>query len=40
MGHANITITLNTYRHVLEHERKGYVLDLEDMLSTQPRHTA
>ncbi|GEM88144.1 tyrosine-type recombinase/integrase [Meiothermus granaticius] len=40
MGHASITITLNVYRHVLEHERKGHVLDLEDILRPQPRHSA
>lgn len=42
MGHANPTITLNVYRHVLEHERLEHVLDirtaakLSDMPKTQP----
>lgn len=39
MGHANATITLSIYRHVLEHERKGWVVDLETLL-TQPRAKA
>lgn len=39
MGHANATITLSIYRHVLEHERKGWVVDLEALL-TQPRAKA
>lgn len=31
MGHANPTITLNVYRHVLQHERQGWLLDPEDL---------
>ncbi|MDX2004878.1 MAG: site-specific integrase [Meiothermus sp.] len=32
MGHANPTITLNIYRHVLEHERRGYLFDVEELV--------
>ena len=32
LGHASPTITLNVYRHLLEEERRGYVLDLEELL--------
>jgi len=39
LGHANATITLSVYRHVPEHERKGWVVDLEALL-TQPRAKA
>lgn len=39
MGHANATITLSIYRHLLEHERRGWVVDLETLL-TQPRAKA
>ncbi|MCS6867811.1 site-specific integrase [Thermus sp.] len=31
MGHANPNITLGVYRHVLEKERRGWVLDPEDL---------
>lgn len=31
MGHANPNITLGVYRHVLEHERRGWILDPEDL---------
>jgi integrase len=27
MGHANPTITLGIYRHLLEEERKGWVVE-------------
>jgi integrase len=37
LGHASPTITLNVYRHLLEEERRGYVLDLEDFLFPGPR---
>jgi integrase len=37
LGHASPTITLNVYRHLLEEERRGYVLDLEDLLFPAPR---
>jgi len=37
LGHASPTITLNVYRHLLEEERRGYVLDLEDLLFPGPR---
>jgi integrase len=37
LGHTSPTITLNVYRHLLEEERRGYVLDLEDLLSPGPR---
>lgn len=40
MGHANPTITLNVYRHVLEHERRGYVFDVEEMVQPQTRPVA
>ena len=33
LGHANATITLNRYRHVLEEERQGFVLELDELLS-------
>jgi integrase len=39
MGHANATITLSVYRHVLSHERQGWVVDVEDLLNG-PRHQA
>ena len=32
LGHANPTITLNVYRHVLEEERRGWVMDLEELV--------
>ncbi|MFD3005155.1 site-specific integrase [Thermus tengchongensis] len=32
LGHANPNITLGIYRHLLEEERRGYVIDLEDLL--------
>jgi integrase len=38
MGHANPNITLGVYRHLLERERQGWVLDPEDLLT--PRHQA
>lgn len=38
MGHANPNITLGVYRHLLERERKGWVLDPEDL--TGPRAQA
>ncbi len=37
LGHASPTITLNVYRHLLEEERRGYVVDLEDLLFPGPR---
>jgi integrase len=37
LGHTSPTITLNVYRHLLEEERRGYVLDLEDLLFPSPR---
>jgi integrase len=40
MGHASITITLDTYRHLLEHERKGYVFDVEEVIRLNQRHNA
>lgn len=39
MGHANPSITLNVYRHLLGHERQAWVLDPEDLLS-RPRPKA
>ncbi|GIW28195.1 MAG: site-specific integrase [Meiothermus sp.] len=39
MGHANANITLSIYRHVLEHERQGWVVDVETLLS-RPRAKA
>ncbi|GIW28758.1 MAG: site-specific integrase [Meiothermus sp.] len=38
MGHANPNITLGVYRHLLQHERQGFVIDPEDLL--QPRAQA
>ncbi|MCX7601467.1 MAG: site-specific integrase [Meiothermus sp.] len=38
MGHSNPNITLGVYRHLLQHERQGWVLDMEDLL--QPRAQA
>jgi integrase len=38
MGHANGNITLGVYRHLLQHERKGWVIDPEDLL--KPRAQA
>jgi integrase len=37
MGHANPTITLNIYRHLLEDERRGYIHDIEDVVKTPER---
>lgn len=37
MGHANPNITLGVYRHVLEHERKGWVIDPEDLLGPRAK---
>lgn len=39
MGHSTPNLTLSVYRHVLEHERKGWVVDVESLL-TQPRAKA
>ncbi|RIH85391.1 putative defective protein IntQ [Calidithermus terrae] len=39
LGHSNATITLSIYRHVLEHERQGWLVDTEALL-TQPRAKA
>ncbi|MGC8904931.1 tyrosine-type recombinase/integrase [Thermus sp.] len=38
MGHANPTITLNVYRHLLKEERRGWVIDPEDL--ARPRAQA
>ncbi|MCX7602101.1 MAG: site-specific integrase [Meiothermus sp.] len=38
MGHANANITLGVYRHLLQHERQGFVIDPEDLL--RPRAQA
>lgn len=32
LGHSSSSITLNIYRHVLQEERRGHVLELEDLL--------
>ena len=40
LGHASPTITLNVYRHLLEEERRGWVLDLEELLYPAPRAQA
>jgi len=40
LGHASPTITLSIYRHLLEEERRGYVLGLEELLkgpATRPQ---
>lgn len=37
MGHANANITLGVYRHVLEHERKGWIIDPEDLLGPRAK---
>ncbi|GIW32660.1 MAG: site-specific integrase [Meiothermus sp.] len=37
MGHANPNITLGVYRHVLEHERRGWILDPEDLLGPRAK---
>lgn len=37
MGHVNANITLGVYRHLLEHERKGWVLDPEDLLKPRAK---
>ena len=37
MGHANPTITLNVYRHLLKEERRGWVIDPEDLARPRPR---
>lgn len=39
MGHSTPNLTLSVYRHVLEHERKGWIVDVESLL-TQPRAKA
>ncbi len=41
LGHASPNVTLGIYRHLLEEERRGYVLDLEALLKgSQPRPQA
>ena len=41
LGHASPTITLNVYRHLLEEERRGYVLELGELLGgPRPRPQA
>lgn len=37
MGHANANITWGVYRHLLEHERKGWILDPEDLLGPRAK---
>lgn len=37
LGHASVSITLDTYRHLYEPERREAALSLTDLLSTQPR---
>lgn len=37
MGHANGNITLGVYRHLLAHERKGWVIDPEDLLKPRAK---
>lgn len=37
MGHANANITLGVYRHLLEHERQGWILDPEDLLTPRAK---
>jgi integrase len=32
LGHTQVAFTLKQYRHVLEHEHKGYALPLTDLL--------
>ncbi|RIH90881.1 Transposase [Calidithermus terrae] len=31
MGHANPNVTLGVYRHLLQHEKKGWIIDPEDL---------
>ncbi len=41
LGHASPTVTLTVYRHLLEEERRGWVLELEDLLyPDRPRPVA
>jgi integrase len=40
LGHANFNITLGIYRHLLEEERRGWVLDLEELLHPATRAKA
>lgn len=37
MGHANPNITLGVYRHLLAHERRGWLLDPEDLIGPRPQ---
>ena len=37
MGHSNANITLGVYRHLLEHERRGWLLDPEDLVGPRPQ---
>lgn len=39
MGHANPSITLGIYRHLLAHERAAWVVDPEE-LTSRPRGQA
>jgi len=39
LGHANPSITLNIYRHLLGHERVAWVVDPEDLVG-RPRAEA
>ena len=40
LGHASPTVTLQVYRHLLEEERRAYVLDLEELLHLPIRPVA
>ena len=37
LGHASVSITLDTYRHLYEPERREAALSLTDLLGSQPR---
>lgn len=37
LGHANVGVTLNVYRHVLEHEHRAHAVGLEELLA-QPKN--
>lgn len=40
MGHSTPTITLDIYRHVLEHERQGNVFDVEELVMPRAKAQA
>lgn len=40
MGHSTPNLTMSVYRHLLERERQGFILDPEDLIRQGPKATA